>query len=194
MILEKYIKTFDNVLPLKTISSLIKFLNKQYKNKLFEDGEVGNGTHARVSKKIRNTEIYGFSQFSESLTNVHYHNLLSNINILHYEKYNQEFPFLTPCSKVNQINGLRYEKGGHYDFHVDGGGGFDRVLSSILFLNNDYKGGNLSFMDTLTSDKKIYDIPVQPGRLIMWPSNFLFPHSVRPVEEGTRFSIVSWIS
>jgi hypothetical protein len=26
----------------------------------------------------------------------------------------------------------------------------------------------------------------------MFPSNFLYPHSVLPVTEGTRYSIVTW--
>ena len=32
----------------------------------------------------------------------------------------------------------------------------------------------------------------EPNSLIMWPSNFLYPHGVEPVSEGTRWSIVAW--
>ena len=30
------------------------------------------------------------------------------------------------------------------------------------------------------------------ARLIIWPSNFMFPHRVNPVIKGTRYSIVAW--
>jgi predicted 2-oxoglutarate/Fe(II)-dependent dioxygenase YbiX len=28
--------------------------------------------------------------------------------------------------------------------------------------------------------------------VIIWPSNFLFPHCVEPIQEGVRYSIVAW--
>ena len=60
-------------------------------------------------------------------------------------------------------------------------------------MNNDYEGGELVFYDP---DQKSnpYKINVKPGRMIMWPSNFLYPHEVRKVTKGTRYSIISWIS
>ena len=33
---------------------------------------------------------------------------------------------------------------------------------------------------------------IVPNRLIIWPSNFLFPHSVLPVTKGLRYSVVAW--
>jgi len=32
------------------------------------------------------------------------------------------------------------------------------------------------------------------GRVIMFPSNFMYPHTVNNVEKGCRYSIVSWIN
>ena len=57
-------------------------------------------------------------------------------------------------------------------------------------LNNDYEGGNLCFKDNITNNETVID--TKPNRLIIWPSNFLFPHSVRPTNKGTRYSIVAW--
>ena len=36
------------------------------------------------------------------------------------------------------------------------------------------------------------DIEPVPGRLIIWPSNFMYKHKVTPVTKGKRFSIVAW--
>ena len=66
-----------------------------------------------------------------------------------------------------------------------------RFISFILLLNNDYEGGEICFTDPdHQSNEK--EIKVQPGRLIMWPSNFLYPHKVKPVIKGTRYSVVGW--
>jgi predicted 2-oxoglutarate/Fe(II)-dependent dioxygenase YbiX len=60
----------------------------------------------------------------------------------------------------------------------------------VLFLNNDYKGGELCFKNTF--DNEEFCIKPTPGMLVVWPSNLLFPHAVKPITEGTRYTIVSW--
>ena len=30
------------------------------------------------------------------------------------------------------------------------------------------------------------------GDVLIFPSNFLFPHEVKPVKKGTRYSAISW--
>jgi len=31
------------------------------------------------------------------------------------------------------------------------------------------------------------------GEMIIFPSNFLFPHEIKPIKKGTRYSFVSWV-
>ena len=88
------------------------------------------------------------------------------------------------------MQGLRYEKGGHYKFHVDDGPGMDRKFSSILILNNDYEGGELCF----NKDGREQIVKNTPGSLVIWPSSFMFPHMVKPLKKGVRYSIVSWMN
>ena len=57
-------------------------------------------------------------------------------------------------------------------------------------LNNDFEGGEITF--TTPSYENEYTIKNAPGRLLVWPSNFMFPHKVNKVTKGTRFSIVGW--
>jgi predicted 2-oxoglutarate/Fe(II)-dependent dioxygenase YbiX len=84
---------------------------------------------------------------------------------------------------------LRYKPEGHYDFHVDSGfGGEDlRVLSMILNLSSmdDYFGGNLEF-----EEGPIFAL--DRGDVVVFPSNFCFPHRITPITDGTRYSIVTW--
>ena len=58
-------------------------------------------------------------------------------------------------------------------------------------LNNDYEGGVLEFSDPEL--KNIYmSVKPEVGKLIIWPSNFMYPHRVTPITKGIRFSIVAW--
>ena len=59
------------------------------------------------------------------------------------------------------------------------------ILSIIGVLNDDYRGGDFIMFDN-------YKIKLKAGDLILFPSNFMYPHLVREVKEGTRYSFVSW--
>jgi predicted 2-oxoglutarate/Fe(II)-dependent dioxygenase YbiX len=58
-------------------------------------------------------------------------------------------------------------------------------LSILGSLNNDYKGGELVFWDETV-------VELKAGEIMIFPSNFLYPHEVKLVTEGTRYSFVSW--
>jgi predicted 2-oxoglutarate/Fe(II)-dependent dioxygenase YbiX len=59
------------------------------------------------------------------------------------------------------------------------------TLTILGGLNNDYKGGELVFWEDKTLELKA-------GEIMIFPSNFLYPHEVKLVTEGTRYSYVSW--
>ena len=60
------------------------------------------------------------------------------------------------------------------------------ILSIIGILNDDYEGGEF----IMFGDKKIN---TKKGDLLIFPSNFLYPHEVTPVTRGVRYSYVSWL-
>ena len=60
------------------------------------------------------------------------------------------------------------------------------ILSIIGVLNDDYEGGELIMLE----DKKI---DTKAGELLIFPSNFLYPHKITPVTKGVRYSYVSWV-
>ena len=59
------------------------------------------------------------------------------------------------------------------------------ILSIVGVLNDDYEGGEFIMFDD-------YEIKFKAGDLIIFPSVFLYPHLVKPVKKGTRYSFVSW--
>jgi len=59
------------------------------------------------------------------------------------------------------------------------------VLSILGSLNDNYRGGDLIFWQ----DQKI---ELKAGSIMIFPSNFMYPHKVLEVTKGVRYSYVSW--
>jgi len=83
---------------------------------------------------------------------------------------------------------LRYKAAQFYAEHTDAGAFtlFRRVVSCSFAINDDYEGGEWSFFDGAHTQR------LNAGDAILFPSNFLFPHSIRPVISGVRYSVVTW--
>jgi len=60
------------------------------------------------------------------------------------------------------------------------------ILSVIAGLNDTYTGGNLKMFGG-------EDYSLNTGDVIVFPSNFMYPHAAAPVITGTRYSYVSWV-
>lgn len=59
------------------------------------------------------------------------------------------------------------------------------VLSLIGLLNNDFEGGELIFWDD-------HHIQLKTGDIVIFPSNFMYPHEIKKVTKGIRHSFVCW--
>lgn len=60
------------------------------------------------------------------------------------------------------------------------------TLSIVGMLKDDYKGGEIVFW-------RDRSFKLDKGDVMIFPSNFLYPHEVREVTSGTRLSFVSWV-
>jgi predicted 2-oxoglutarate/Fe(II)-dependent dioxygenase YbiX len=60
------------------------------------------------------------------------------------------------------------------------------TLSIVGFLNDDYEGGEFIMFDDM-------EIKLKQGDVLIFPSNFMYPHKVNPVTKGIRDSFVSWV-
>ena len=192
MLLEKYIKVFPNILDHQRLSCILKCVN----NISFEEARVGGEEDGgRVDKRIRDVHTQNLTPFHKSLTVAFWAQYL-NTKIVHYmneyiksHKMDRTYQYI---KNLNQLDVLKYEEKNHYAFHIDDGPFMHRTLSSILFLNNDYEGGDLNFSDTDLDAHNQFTIKSNSGSLVVWPSNMLFPHAVSPVTKGTRYTIVAW--
>lgn len=105
--------------------------------------------------------------------------------------YSVRFPQFV-YENITQCDFLKYSEGGKYEVHVDGSAKHHRILSVILNLNQDYEGGEFQFFNPSNNKEVIVEEKLKKGDVLCFPSNFLYPHSVRPITKGHRYSIVSW--
>jgi hypothetical protein len=80
----------------------------------------------------------------------------------------------------------KYLPGEKYDLHVDHGPGMPRVASAVLYLNTVEEGGETYF--------PTFNFGVKPiaGRLVIFPSNFIYAHQAKPPKKGTKYAIAFW--
>lgn len=58
------------------------------------------------------------------------------------------------------------------------------AVSLVANLNEDYEGGEFVICGEV--------LPLKAGDVVVFPSCFLYPHEVKEVTAGTRYSFVSW--
>jgi hypothetical protein len=183
MEVKNFIKIYDNCLSPILISKLISAINT-FK---FNEATIDKG---ETNFEIRKTFTKSLNNLSSSMTEVHWHNLLCTIFTSALHRYGldtktQPFNF----TNIINIDVLKYENSGFYTWHTDHFADCPRTMSCILLLNNDYEGGELCFRDVDGTNE--WCVKKELGRIIVWPSNFMFPHTVKPVV-GKRLSIVAW--
>mgnify|MGYP002622226791 CR=1 FL=1 len=189
-----FIKEYPNIFPFKVVVSLLKYLNKiEFKKAHVVDPT--NSTGASYQINTRKAEVFDIFHNSKSYTEVHYFNLMRKTfmaMVCEYMRSINKSPANSPIEKILQITALKYEKTGFYVPHCDHCGSIPRTLSLVYLLNNDYKGGELVFVNPSDNNEILKKIDVQQNKLIVFNSNFIYHHSVLHVTEGTRYSVVSW--
>jgi PKHD-type hydroxylase len=89
-----------------------------------------------------------------------------------------------------QLTNYDQSENGMYGWHLDYGADVSRKLSMVVQLTDpsEYEGGNLQI---LTNGEPV-NIRKQRGLIAVFPSYVL--HQVTPVTQGSRQSLVSWVS
>jgi hypothetical protein len=82
---------------------------------------------------------------------------------------------------------LKYGKDQKFTNHIDDHPSYHRRISTVYYLNNNYTGGEINFPR--------FNITFKPkaNQMIVFPSTYVYNHSVSPVTEGERYAVVSWM-
>jgi prolyl 4-hydroxylase len=86
---------------------------------------------------------------------------------------------------MEAINYVRYTPGQHFQVHADHGFSYTCTVSSVMYLNDDYEGGELWFPYLDLTFK------AEAGDIVLFPSTYIFAHAAKPVISGTKYSAVT---
>jgi len=91
--------------------------------------------------------------------------------------------------KEPQLSVAKWETGTKLNLHVDDLGYVtDNHIPTLVYLNDDYEGGEISFA--------IHNITIKPkiGDLLIFPGNMHYAHEVKEVLSGTRYTLPIWFT
>ena len=161
-----------------------KIIEEGLENKL-KIAAVGTDNEKKVNEKIRKSNVSWINPTEEN--NWIFKRLTSIVLDLNIKYFRFDlFGIIEPLQFTEyQTNN------GHYVKHVDRNEGIvvrKLSLSVQLTDSEDYMGGNL----ILHTDSKGTEISRDQGYLALFPSYTL--HEVTPVTQGTRHSLVAWVT
>ncbi|RXJ98113.1 hypothetical protein CRU98_11390 [Arcobacter sp. CECT 8986] len=155
-----------------------------------------NSIDKKLDKSIRKTKIHKIpTEFDE----------LYQKQFQFYQKQIEEF-FKMALTTSTSVQILEYTKGCFYKAHSDDSNmllkddklvGFkpvaeQRKITTVLFLSDDYEGGELVFNYLYNKDEEVVQIRGRSGQMVVFLSNPVFTHEVKEVKNGNRFTLVQW--
>lgn len=184
MNLKSYCKVYKNVFEKRFCQTVIKEIEKEYWLK-----HEFAGYEITERNQYDNELSINYAKFPEKM-------ILQNIlwdKIKTYIIDDLQSSVYTGWNGYTEIRFNKYSIGTEMHEHCDHiHSMFDGIrkgiptLSIVGLLNDDYEGGEFVMWEDT-----VIDIPC--GSVLIFPSNFLYPHKVTIVTKGTRYSFVSWV-
>lgn len=182
MNLTDFIIVIPNLIDDKLCKTIInEFSEDEYQDAIIESDSVEKNIRNCQTISLSTNETINVNKSSRDLIDAELFKVM-NSAILQYSKIHKEL-------NISQDTGyelLRYKKNNFYKEHIDSFTSRPRAVTCSLVLNNKFKGGEFSFFNNKISYK------LNSGDAILFPSNFMYPHSVQPIKSGIRYAIVTW--
>ena len=186
MNVKDYVKVYDNFLDKKLCKAVAKKLKKtdwqlhtfyQAHNQSYvsfdKELSIGYGTEIEETKEIQTKIWFAIEQYV--LKDFEYmkewFSGWNGYTQVRYNRYNTDTQMKLHCDHIHSM--------------FDGNRKGIPTLSILGSLNDEYEGGELVFWESEA-------IELKTGSIMIFPSNFMYPHKVMPVTKGTRYSYVSW--
>jgi predicted 2-oxoglutarate/Fe(II)-dependent dioxygenase YbiX len=183
--LTDYITVYKNGIP----NDLCDRIVNEYKEcENWQEARIGGGVVDKDMRNVRNVnvshpEIISQNQEVRKKLDTDLYEVVATL----LAEYTKIAPYTTIVNDSGYTL-LEYTEGCFYKQHTDHFITEPRSISCSLNLNDDYTGGEFTFFD----DELSYRLG--RGDVIMFPSNFMYPHAIKPVLSGTRYSIITWFN
>lgn len=180
-----YLKVYENFIDADVCESAVEKLDKaQWRMHEFYDASTGTNRSYDHELSVSHDEIPEKDKLNKQVWDVLHKYVVEDMKDMH-----EWFSGWTGYSFV-RFN--RYDPTTQMKLHCDhiytlfdGERKGVPILTVLGSLNNDYTGGEFVMWDS-----EVIKLPA--GAIAVFPSNFLYPHEVRPVKSGIRYSFVSW--
>ena len=188
--LEHYVLHKNNFLEESFCENSIDELNK---NEWAKHDWVTNDGQAYQLSGDNEPEIVNLENFSSSLNEIN-NIIVEKLQSTILEYINSlKFDWFDSWAGYSAMKFIRYSQGQTMQNHCDhihslfdGERKGVPILAIIGLFNDDYEGGELIMIE----DKKI---DTKEGDILIFPSNFLYPHEITPVLKVVRYSYISWV-
>ena len=169
-------ETITKILTPDECSSLINEIKSNY---ILKEGGVVGKQKMNKTTKFRKASI----TFVPELPKIS--KILEKIILEKVQQIGCEIP------KFNPYQFTEYKQNEFYNWHTDTDDKTyrNRHISIVIELNNGYCGGNLEIID---SNNNLIKCENEIGNLHIFPS--YLRHRVTEVTDGTRYSLVNWIT
>ena len=182
--IESYFKIYNNFLSIQECKETVKALDEA------TDFQTHSYLNAYTEKYISYENDLSISYSNVPIKNIIMERVWKTIR-LYLEELN--FPWYDSWGGFTQIRFNRYDIGTEMRDHCDhiqsifyGERKGVPILTVLGLLNDEFQGGEF----VMWCDKKV---ELKTGDLVIFPSNFLYPHRVEPIIKGRRYSFVSWV-
>lgn len=194
------IMSYENVMPKEIFDTFVNDIEEGMSSAKIEwqSAQIKSGAGDEIKTKVdtesRDTQtvVIPYSSIEKddySGLSTTFYTSTSNIflqNIDPIEKDYQRY-FHVGCSWHDSYSILKYGVGQKFIDHVDDHPDFHRRISTLYYINDDYSGGEINFPRFNLSFKP------KANQMIIFPSTYVYNHSVSPVTEGKRYAVVSWL-
>jgi hypothetical protein len=146
-------------------------------------GKIENYRKTKVDYLVKR---YGInSQLFKAHSIIGYNFKVAFESLMNFYKKNENESHLFYTSDEG-VQILKYEPGEYYHEHIDSGPQVKRIHSCVMFLNDEYEGGEISF------PRQELDFKGETGDIIFFPSNFTHPHIAKEVKSGVKYTAIMW--
>lgn len=183
--LKDYVVHFDNFIPKNICDDTIKYMEDIN----FQQHDFYNPTKKEYATRSGNKELDISWDNIPTTDSIHKH--FWNAVKKYQEKF--KFPWFDGWQGFTNVRFNKYKETRKMALHADhihtmfdGERKGIPILSVLSTLNEDYKGGDFVLFDK-------HKIKFKTGDILIFPSNFMYPHKVEPVTKGIRYSMISWV-
>lgn len=176
----------ENFLESSFCDSLIRQTNLLHSQKATIVSSGHQGKQELVVENDRKTDVFGLGDYDQQ------------VKARFIDFFESEFKknYKDRIEWLEQPQLLRYQTGGFYHYHADSEawkrnlGQWRRVMnrdySFLLYLNDDFEGGEILFPNFE------FELKPKKGLFVCFPSDHRFIHKVVPTRQGVRYVIVTW--